>query len=287
MYHQTRLEKLEEMKRTQSLPMDTLNNARELGGYVMKDGRTVKRGLLLRTTELAGASRKDLSLLSKDYQVRLILDMRGDHELKKAPDPQVEGAKWVNTQIIDFEAMRDLASLLQGHNEPKLDPNDPDAVLRSVSRLAGSGFFADAYKNYVASAFGQQGLRLFFREILFTEEGAVLWHCATGKDRTGLGSALLLAALGADYELILADYELSNLYFQKHAEEAEKRLHAIGCPPESLDMAVAVLAGVHAEFLNRAWEHILSIWGSAEGYLKEALGLNESDLELLKQRYLD
>ena len=49
----------------------------------------------------------------------------------------------------------------------------------------------------------------FLRTVL-EAEGGVLWHCSQGKDRAGLASAFVLAALGADRETIVADFDLSN-----------------------------------------------------------------------------
>lgn len=46
--------------------------------------------------------------------------------------------------------------------------------------------------------------------ILQQEEGAVLWHCSMGKDRVGVGTALLLYALGVPMETIMEDYLRTN-----------------------------------------------------------------------------
>ena len=94
-------ERLREHRERSALPL-SLNNARQLGGIVLRDGRRVRDGLLLRTSRLADASEEDLRVLRERYRLSLILDMRGESEIRRAPDPDVPGAKWVQTDIIDF-----------------------------------------------------------------------------------------------------------------------------------------------------------------------------------------
>ena len=50
-----------------SLGLTGIGNARELGGYRSSDGRTVRRGVLLRTASLAGATEEDLRTLREKY----------------------------------------------------------------------------------------------------------------------------------------------------------------------------------------------------------------------------
>ena len=92
---------LEEHRALTRLPL-TLNNARELGGILLKDGRRVKKGLLLRTTRLFDATEEDLCRLRDDYHLSLVFDMREREELDRAPDPEIPGVKWVHTPVIDF-----------------------------------------------------------------------------------------------------------------------------------------------------------------------------------------
>ena len=286
MHNITDAARLEALRQSQRLPLASLPNARELGGYVMADGRRIRRGLLLRTTQLANASPDDLARLADTYHVRLVLDMRGEREIEKTPDPEIPGARWVHDPIIDFVSLNSLAAKTQGHEEEAVDieRNMTPEIVRS---LVDNGFFADSYKSYLESAFGQAGFRLFFREILALDSGAVLWHCLTGKDRTGLGAALLLTALGADEALVFADYELSNLFFAAECAASEQRFLSQGYPAEQAEQLAAIYHGVSAEQLRRAWDYLNSAWGSPEGYLRGALGLGDGDFAALRERYLE
>ena len=76
----------------------------------------------------------------------------------------------------------------------------------STSEKAAEEYMAGLYRNLVMDPFSRQQYRKFFGILLDQKEGAVLWHCSAGKDRVGVGTALLLSALGIPRETILADY---------------------------------------------------------------------------------
>ncbi len=278
------------------LPL-SIRNARELGGIVLKDGRRVKRGLLLRTTRLFDATEEDLRRLREDYRLSLILDMRGDDEIRRAPDPEIPGAKWVQTDIIDFSFLREsLIARAQGHGTELPDERKGQnfvtldmivAEARAGARLGRSDCgLAAAYALYLESARGRENLGLFFRELAACEHGAALWHCHTGKDRTGIAAGLILEVLGADWETIAADYETSNLFYGDEIAALENTLREKGVE-EELYPPVCGFVGVHLPMLENAWKYMERAWGGALGYLRRACGVTENELEALRERCIE
>lgn len=75
----------EEAANSQSLSLSGVGNARELGGYATEDGRTVKRGVLLRTAKLSNATEEDLQKLTEAYHLSVVIDFRGDMEIESSP----------------------------------------------------------------------------------------------------------------------------------------------------------------------------------------------------------
>ena len=287
---------LEEHRVLTRLPL-SLNNARELGGIVLRDGRRVKRGLLLRTTRLYDATEEDVRRLREKYRLSLILDMRGDEEIRRAPDPEIPGAKWVHTDIIDFAFLREiLFARLQGHEADLPDKQDGQgfvtldmivAAAREGARLGRSDLgLAAAYALYLESALGREKLGLFFHELAACESGAALWHCHTGKDRTGIAAGLILEVLGASWETIAADYETSNLFYEDEIASLESVLRERGVE-EELYPPVCGFVGVHLPMLENAWKYMDEAWGGAIGYLKGACGVTEDELEALRERYIE
>lgn len=271
--------KLEELKASQSLQTKTLNNARELGGYVMRDGRQIRRGKLLRSFFLAEATEEDIRILRETYDLRLVLDMRSEDEIEQEPDPEIPGVRWVHVPIIDFEELQD--------NQEEVDWSSPESVVKETARFLQEGDAEKAYAHDLESSFGQAGFRAFFREILNCTDGAALWHCHTGKDRTGIGAGLLLEVLGAEWDTILADYELSSLFFAEGIREAEKLARSMGYDEEMVEKISGLTDGVHAGFLENAWDYLRESWGSPVGYVTNALGITEREIEILRERYLE
>ena len=283
----TPLPVLEQLKKSQSIATPTLNNARELGGYVMQDGRVIRHGRLLRSVQLADAAPEDLRVLREQYDLRLVLDMRADDDLVRAPDPEIPGVRWVHDPIIDFSLWQDPAAKLQGHQE-EMDRSTPEGQLKAIAYFLTSGIDAERmYAHYLQSEFGQAGFRLFFREILNCPEGAVLWHCFTGKDRTGIGAGLLLEALGADWDTILADYELSALFFTERIRWAEDLARGAGYEEEMVQKIAGLMAGIHVNFLRHAWDYMTDTCGSPLSYIRQVLGITPEEIEILRDRYLE
>lgn len=74
----------------QSIGLEEIVNARELGGYVGADGRKVKRGVLLRTGALSEISEADRRRLLEQYHLTDIIDFRTSFECEAAPDPEMD-----------------------------------------------------------------------------------------------------------------------------------------------------------------------------------------------------
>ena len=218
-----------------SLGLEMVWNDRELGGYTMADGRRIKEGLLLRAGRLCDATQEDIDLLSSKYHVRMIADLRNDGEVAAKPDPEIPGA-----EIRRF--------VLYGTKDEE-------------------GFDNPVYIRYLATQTAKTGYKGMFDALLETEEGAFLWHCKSGKDRTGLAAMLILTALGADEDIVFYDFLLTNA-----VNEAEPDMDGAG-PVKEEDMRLAI-------------DYLTETYGSVMGYITDALGVSESEIEILRDRYL-
>ena len=85
------------------IPFDGLPNTRDLGGLTGADGRTVRRGSLLRSGALIFGTDDDIARLRDDYRVRLVVDLRNNEELAELPDPmeQLPDAAFVHASIFE------------------------------------------------------------------------------------------------------------------------------------------------------------------------------------------
>ena len=142
--------------------------------------------------------------------------------------------------------------------------------------------FHRVYGNIGRSEVSAAAYAEMFRILLSCPEGAVYFHCAQGKDRTGIGAILILTALGADLETAKADYFLSNIGLK----EAEAEPSSVGVRPwprEVLDK----LFNVFQQTLNTWLEAVGETWGGLDAYLRGPIGLTDGDIALLRKYYLE
>ena len=258
------------------IPLEGVENARDLGGLPTKDGRQVRPHMLLRTANLFEATDHDWKLLQDTYHLKTILDFRSEHEVDNKPFQEREGLQrhWINV-------MPDMAGA-----SPVVHVNDsPEAILRFLQSLE----HFDTYDMYVAilsSIKGQMGYTAFFNYLLENDgQHAVLWHCNAGKDRTGIAAMFILSVLGVDEDILMQDYLDTNLYRKDKLDKVIAELSRLTDDQRILDRALGMY-GVQKELLQNCMNYCKQQSGSVIRYTKEYLGLTDKKIEMLKHLYL-
>ena len=259
-----------------------VNNSRELGGYPV-GGRIVKKGVLIRTAELIGATPEAKIKLSETYHVKYIVDFRMKSEVVKTPDPIIEGADNHNYPVVEIE---DYFAMLGNSDIPKDILSQPMDKSQLIEMAYERGLIGpQMYSMYLFGDRGKKAYKDFFSLLIEVdpEANAVLWHCTDGKDRAGLAAALLLAALGADMKTILDDYMLTNVYNEQKIDAIKSKYS--DCTQEKQDAMIFAGGGVIDSYLMNAFSSINKEFGSVEGYLTDGLGLSDSDLIELREKF--
>lgn len=260
---------------------EKVDNVRDLGGLPV-GGRRVKPGLLLRTAHLHDATDADVRLLVEKYRLRVIFDFRTFSESQAMPDRGIPGAEHVSLPTLDVEAERASGEAVPA--ETWLD------LPSHIVRLAFTPLFKqkarELYPSLVTSEISQLQYAAFLNKILETPDGAVLWHCSQGKDRTGIGAAFILGALGADRETIVADFDRSNDSYRPLVERFCAKVAALKGGEEEMDVIRAFM-GVSTRNFCRTLDLIDARWGSLKTYINDCLGLTDDDCRVLRERYLE
>lgn len=267
---------------SQSIRMDSIPNARELKGYVMEDGRKVKAGRLLRCGDLGRASDADLRRLSEEFRLAVDFDFRMEMEVRQSPDRPVEGAEYFFLPTLDPVKAQISMDELQGTGIRGFR----DFVTRGASHPYVQEFARSMYVGMVDSEYTQLQYAVFFQKILSTPDGAILWHCSQGKDRTGLGTAFILFALGASRETVLADYRITNEAFAPEIEKATQYILSLGGGEAELTVVNSLVGANEAYFID-ALDLIDRKYGSMQDYLRDILLVSEADQATLRDRYLE
>jgi len=261
--------RVEPVQAERLLPLEGGVNFRDLGGYATVDGRQVRRGLLYRSGSMAGLTEKDHDYL-RQLDIAVIADFRSTEERLREPTRWPEGEEPIRRLERDYDLeFGEVVAVLRGAP----DPEAARAAFASFYRRLPRDF-ADQY-------------RAMFAEMV-AGNTPLAFNCSAGKDRTGVAAALILTALGVPRETVTEDYLLSNRYYKPKApadgaaQDPAAQLFA-RLPPE----VVAVFMGVDAQFLDAAFAGMTEEYGSVEGYLEQAIGLDAASRETLRQRYTE
>jgi protein tyrosine/serine phosphatase len=195
------------------LPLEGAYNARDLGGLPLADGRLTRQGVLLRTDTLQELTDADVKWLA-ELPLRTVVDLRTRYETDRegrGPLGDTDVA-YANYSFISEQAIR---------------PRDENGEIIVRDRLERQR--VDHYLDYLRDAPDQVAAAL----AALAEPGATpaIFHCAAGKDRTGVLASLLLSLAGVEREAIVADYALSSERVQRVAE----RLRRLGTYGQGLD----------------------------------------------------
>ena len=271
----------------QEIILPGVRNARELGGYPA-GGRTIRKGVFIRTAALDQISEEGLQRLQDDYHVQTVIDFRMSVQQSRLPDPVIADCENLRLPVVEVEDFpieqysKEFPDLLKMYNDPKKDP------FRFFQLMSDTGMIND--KVYAGFLLGERGIRAyrsFFQAVLSLEEGrAILWHCTDGKDRTGCAAMLLLYALGASEETIYADYLLTNEYHAAALEAVRKKAEPYHLTPDKTDLLLFLSGGVSRCYLENGIKAICEHFGSVEGYLAGALGVGEEEQKIIRSRFL-
>ena len=156
-----------------------------------------------------------------------------------------------------------MEDILRGLQEQKIKS---DTVYRMVERMN-----RELVMNY------HHEYRQIFDILLDSANYPVVIHCSSGKGRTGIASALILASLGVNSDIIMEDYRLSNDYF--NIPSASR--YAYNLPARSQE-AITTVYSAREDFLNAAKEEIERRYGDMETYLERGIGLKKEEIKKLQ-----
>lgn len=138
------------------------------------------------------------------------------------------------------------------------------------------------HEGYRILPFHNPALKLIL-SLMEQEEGAVLFHCSSGKDRTGVLAALIQKLLGVKEDMIMQDYLLSNAYIM---QDTLRHAQKLGFHGEKRDMLV-YCCSVHEELLKASFEEVERRYPDWTTYFRREYGLDEKRISRLKAIYLE
>ncbi len=183
------------------IELDGTVNTRDLGGLPLAGGGTTRPGVLIRSDNLQALSEADVHRLVDDLDVRDVVDLRTDVEVKsEGPGPITR------EPLVGVHHLSLFPESGQNTDVGASDDDDAPVVLPWQNQERNGQGVAGVYRRYLDDRSDSvvDALR-----VVAHSEGATIVHCAAGKDRTGTVIALALAEVGVEPEAIIADYAVT------------------------------------------------------------------------------
>jgi len=235
-------------------------NFRDIGGILSEDGRKIRSGVLYRSGDFHQLSGEDIHTM-ESLGIRMVIDFRSDREVKKHPTPAISTVLTREHIAIVDSARDDALTMLMTNDAVGLE----QLLVRDYRRMINEH---------------TEDFRRFFQLLADTDHLPLVYHCAAGKDRTGLATYLLLRALGVSEENARQDYLLSNEYLKTTADRIIREVREAGNPNSEI---LRPLMEVRAEYLDAALDELGKQHGHIDLFLDRVLRV---DRQLLQDKYL-
>lgn len=240
-------------------------NARDVGGLPTVDGRRTRSGILFRSDNLQSLTPADVVHLVDELGLRTVLDLR------TATEVEAEGPGPLRSRSEVAHHHLDLIPLgFEGRAAVSRAIPDEGAPAHAMDH-----FYAD----YLSDA--PAAIATALRVIADPASGAILVHCAAGKDRTGVIVAIALSLVGVRRDDVVADYARSG----ERIERVRDRL--VGSPTYASSVGARTLDSMrpHAANLERFLDRVDRDYGGVHG-LAMTVGVDEETVARLSRRLL-
>ncbi len=244
------------------LNFKTIDNIRDLGGIKTADGHTIVLGRLLRSSDLHKLSAKELDILKNKYNLRVVIDFRSTNSSIHRRDLIDNTIKYYHKYTLKFLETNSY------NQEITIDPDE---------------FFMGVYRSLALQEEAMEAYRKFFRIVIENDEGAILWHCTSGKDRTGIAAALLLRILGCDMETIYQQHFRTNEITLPILDEKLKTIDSSDKKQIKYYKAYYI---AKKDYIDEYFKAVNSKYGSLDEYIQNQLNVSEFDKQVLRTRYL-
>ncbi|NBE54338.1 tyrosine-protein phosphatase [Streptomyces boluensis] len=259
------------------IPLQGAVNVRDLGGYRTYDGAAVRYGRVYRADELGKLTDADVTVLA-GLALSRVVDFRVPFELQQnGPDRLPAGVPSVSRPVSDLGLYAQLLEVI-GSRDP----------VRQEEALGGGRaeeLMRRIYRTFVTDPTNRGHFASTLRDLAAPDSGPLLYHCTSGKDRTGWTSWLVLRAVGVPGGVAEQDFLLSNTFRAEADRRTREALKAAGLM-QNPDLLIPVQE-VRKDYLAAALDQAEQEYGGLGGYLTQGLGLDSRTVAALRDRLID
>ena len=238
--------------------LDGVHNFRDLGGYAMGDGRMIGWGRLFRADGLYRLTPADLELLDA-IGIRTVVDLRSAGEIEQ------HGTFPFERHPVAFHALPIMDITWRDTDIPDFEETEQGEV----------DFLTWAYRDMLA--LGGDRFAQAIQQLAVPAAAPAVFHCAAGKDRTGVLAALVLGGLGVHHDVIVADYGLTRAGMERMKTWVETNHPEMA---SRMSETPSFMLAAHPQAMANILDGLVAEHGSIRNYLT-TIGVGEAMLDAL------
>lgn len=258
----------------QNLGIASVPNLRDVGGYTTKGGKIVARGVAYRSNQLNPVNAEDMKKIAA-LELKNDYDLRTKAEVAEFPDEIPPGVEYNSLNVFADATQSSVATIGKLLHNPK----------EANEKLGGGkvdSSFLKGYRDFVTLPSAKSAYRKLFLSLSNPSKTPALFHCSTGKDRTGWAAAALLTLLDVPHNVVMEDYLKSNDYIIPMYRKQIDGFVAAGGD----SLIPLTMFGVKKEYLNASFDEMQKNYGTIEEYFSEGLGIDTKQQEKIRERFL-
>ncbi|MFE0174818.1 tyrosine-protein phosphatase [Streptomyces sp. NPDC059002] len=254
------------------IPLQGAVNVRDVGGYRTYDGEHVRHGQVFRADSLSKLTDADLGTVSK-LGLKKVIDFRVPAEVQyDGADRLPDGLAPLSRPVTDNGLFTQLLTAIGS--------KDPVKQEEMLGNGRAAAFMRDVYRTFVTDATNRTQFAATLRDIA-DSRSPLLYHCTSGKDRTGWTTYLLLRLVGVPEKTAVDDFLASNTYRAAYDAKLRETLKQTGMM-QNPDLIIP-LQEVRTDYLDTALGEAKQRYGGLQGYLTKGLGLDAGTILQLRR----
>lgn len=267
------------------LPIAGMYNFRDIGGYLTTTGQRLKWGVGYRSDYLYNLKDAGMDYI-KSLGIKTIIDFRTKEEVEDRPNRNIGDD--IESYVFDPNAhIARLAGSLQSNS----GSDDEEIIAMAKATIQanenkGDSEMIDQQLRFVTTETAQEAFANTLKTLATPDANPSMQHCRGGKDRTGYGLMLLEGLLGVPKEMLIYDYYLTHRAREKKNKEYYERFLAKTNDPE-IAAYMYSLFDTKKEYIAASIDKLLTDYGSIETYVKEVLGISDTEIATLSEIFLE
>jgi len=279
--YDAKFDALIEVYTRQKIPCKSIENIRSFYGYMDSGNRMILKNNIIRSADLRAASKEDLDYL-RGLGINYIIDLRSDYERSTAPDVLLPGFQYLSVPLTQQRDPSYLDRLIEWFQ----NCNDAEEATWLSAHYFDSLNIDEMYASIFSDQTLEEKINAILRIMLREDCTGILFHCTSGKDRTGIVSCFILNLLGVQDDVIKDDYLASQVPYYFKTLQFISLLREKRYSPQTQKKVVSVFSVEESRF-QKMQDAVSSKTSTYKQFATKKIHLSPEEIEGFRNKFLD